>query len=627
LGVLQGLLRLPYPDGGLLREQVVSCVAGNLVVALVLLLLLQGGARLARRGAPRAQTAFWIGWGLALMPFAASILQEGGWLGGGVGGGVAVGALVLSAAPLLGRRLPLSFGASVLSLGIAVGAAVLAFALGAPPAAADTALRALPPLAAGAPELVSARAEPPDVVLISVDTLRADAIVGADAAAVPHLDRLRAEGTWAAWARSSSNQTLPGHVGMLTGLGTLEHGVRSNREALPDDLALLSERFHVSGWRTAGVVTNGLLRGEAGFSRGFELYDDTAVAWAGKSKAVLRALDKRTWLGWLLDGSALEAVVEGGFGWAGARVHKNLGGDGAGRGTTDRALHYLDQLLDQERPYFLFVHYIDPHSPYGAPAPFRGRRTAALERPLPPFAPPHAGASVRGAVLQAIEDGLASGDPEAAAAARWVHQLYLEEVEYVDSLVGELVARVESGGRPTVILLTGDHGEHFGEHGLLEHSNSVYEPLIRVPFILWGANPPGGEIPPPAVADVAPTLLHAAGIAGDGLAGRPVQAGPGPSRLHVARDDKRAAFLQGQDKLLAQWRRGSDPDYLALHDLAQDPGERSNLLGPAGVPAALLEVVRESLSRDNVRSGSAADADQRVFLEEMGYAGDDSEGN
>ncbi len=619
LGLVQGLLRLPFDAEVFGAEVLGACVAGALLAGLlvwppvVLLAKLRQPAQ-----APRNGTAFWIGWGVGLGPLTHNFLfLDGGPLLPRLAVITIVPALLFLAAPRLGERLDPPrrlVQALLLAAAFAYPAGLLLF-----PGHPDLGPRGLPPAAIpdpADPAAVAADAalhlgpDRPDVYLISVDTLRADAILD-PAAATPTLDRLRAEGAWAPYALSSSNQTLPGHVGMLTGTGAAAHGVRSNIGLLPPELPLLSESFRDRGYRTAGFVSNGLLRAAAGFGRGWELYDDTAVAHAGSARLFLDRIDRHTVLGWLLPQPLLRVLIGGTVLRDFAALERDSATRGSGARITERALLGLEQLFASPRPAFVFVHYMDPHTPYGAPAPFRGRHTDGLELPARYALDRFGRAGID--LTAAIERDLASAAPAdreaAAAGAAYLAALYREEVEFVDHNLGRLLARIEAGGRPSVLLFTSDHGEHFGEHGLMEHANSLYDPLLRVPFVLWGSGVAPRELPPAHLADV-PALLLSLG-----------RAAPATAPLHLARDESRLAIRDGALKWRARLRPGADAaSHAGLHDLAADPGERADL-GEAALTAPLRTGAADFAAQERVRAAEQAelDAEQLSLLRMMGY--------
>ncbi|MDP7062892.1 MAG: sulfatase-like hydrolase/transferase, partial [Planctomycetota bacterium] len=359
----------------------------------------------------------------------------------------------------------------------------------------------------------------PDIILLSIDTLRADSIVGPRQPAyeLPWFDGKRANGTWWDYGYSSSNQTLPGHTSMLSGLDSIASGVRYNFDALPTRYPLLQEHLWSAGFQTAGVISNSLLSSEIGFGRGFDAYDDTASEHYGPRNANMAFMKDSSWLGQLLPAEAVAALLNATSFHALGRVQRDMTGIGMrnrGRATTDQALEMLDKLYAIDRPYFFFLHYLDPHHPYGAPEGFDGRLTANL----PELPERYQGDITREGVIRLeqlhnMRSDLLSNDSkihaEAKAGAAQYHQLYLENVLYLDSLLEEVQERVDASGRPTLWLITADHGEQFGENNSLIHGNHLYQDSIRVPFIIEGPNvePRHRQDLIPDVADVAPTLL------------------------------------------------------------------------------------------------------------------------
>ncbi|MBC8329224.1 MAG: sulfatase-like hydrolase/transferase [Planctomycetes bacterium] len=488
------------------------------------------------------------------------------------------------------------------------------------------------PVDRGFPERSGAAPQGPDVLLISIDTLRADALAGPRPPGyeLPTFDRLRREGTSAPFALSSSGLTLPGHLSMLTGLDSLEHGVRGNFDRVPAGrLEFLSERFHAAGYRTAAVIANGLLARDIGFGDGFEVYDDSDVPRLGPIRRFLGRLEGRSWLGLVLNHHRYERVVSFAL-FRAYRAGNGLPERGRGERTNRLAVGLLEPLLADPRPFFFFLHYMDPHDPYGTVAPFAGSLTAGLP-PLPGRLAVDPAHGISGFAAIALEEDLRSGDPARAAAAaapvRHLHQAYLEEVAFVDRKVGEILALLERGGRPTIVLLTGDHGEHFGEHGLMKHGNSLYEELLRVPFILTGPGvPAGAQLSGDAqLIDVVPTLLSLSGLAvPEGLRGRALVRGggfaPAGARQHLAADDERFSLRLGAEKWIGDWSFAGPDPFVAtgFFELGADPGEVRNLIGAA--PEAWPRAVRAELQRDQHQRGAESDEAQRFRAEELGYA-------
>ena len=608
VGLLQGLLRLPLPGTIFGRELLVLCVVGSALAALLSWPPVWLLARLRRPPQPpRTASAFWIGWGVGLAPLAANILGTGFHFLA-----LACGGVVCLAAPAIGALLapgrPLR--SALLFLGCAawpVGAVVFG----------------PPPLRFGPAELPAVDGEPAlrvagdakDVILVSIDTLRADVLDGPRSRDLRTLQRLKREGR-SGRARSSSNQTLPGHVGMLTGTSALQHGVRSNRGMLPARLTLVSQTFREAGWSTVGVVSNGLLRGSAGFSRGFDLYDDDTVAHAGAFRAFLGAARRGTWLGWMLPEGGIRSVVTRGLLPRAARELQAVNGAGSGGRVRDRALGYLHELTQRPQPYFLFLHFMDPHTPYGAPQGFRGRYSDALA----PFPSRYDRDEERfaEATLAAVSEGLRNGEAEAALAVDHLRARYDEEVAFVDHCLGEILSAVEAAGRPTVVLVTSDHGEHFGEHELLEHANSLFEPLVQVPFLLWGAGIEAGALPALDLARV-PAILTASAKA---LRIPELEEG---DAVVWSWDEDAAAVWQQSRKWLFRWPADAPaPLHEAFFDLRRDPREEASL-GETGLPPDLRRLVEEQWAKRARPEQGDATPEHEAILEALGYAGGDDE--
>lgn len=489
--------------------------------------------------------------------------------------------------------------------------------------------------AAGAPSAAPAGA--PDVFLISIDTLRADALTGARPPGfeMPFLDALRASGTGWAYGLSSSNQTVPGHAGMLLGRDAMGTGVRWNHDSLPGPEfgPLLAERFLAAGFRTAAVISNDLLSSAGEFDRGFEIYDDTTVASLSALSKPLEYLEANTWLGLLLDPRIVHKVLTKSLYFSATKAYRNLGQEGLlarGAVTTQQALSALEQLYAQQQPFFCFVHYMDPHQPYGAPPPFAGR----LTRDLPPYAERYRPTARQGmfalAEIDRAAKDLGSADPavraEAELAMRWFHLTYLEKLMFLDEQIARVHARAAASGRPAVWLVTSDHGEHFGEHGMVLHGTTLYEELLRVPFLLAGSGVPAGAAGAgvPRLEDVAPTLLALAGVLPPKeLKGRILhrEGAAGPEVPHVAADNRRLATRAGGWKLHGTWSGLSEFTPGSLFHLDADAAEMQ-VQPPASAPAALLAALAEYLKRDlypTRRSRGKTDIALQQQLEMLGY--------
>lgn len=273
------------------------------------------------------------------------------------------------------------------------------------------------------------------VILISMDTTRADhlACYGHPRIETPNIDRLAGEGTLFARCSASVPLTLPSHASILTGTHPYVHKVRSNGAfQLHADNLSLAEVLRDAGYATAAQVGAFVMNRQFGLDQGFATYRDVRFDTAAAAQLAPQA----------------EITAEA---------------------VTDGALALLQEVAD--RPFFLFVHYFDPHEPYAAPWRF---------------------------------------------ASQYLDS-YVAEIAYTDAQIGRLLEAVTARGldRRTLIVLTGDHGEGRGQHYEDTHGYFLYETTLAVPLILWapGRIPASQRIEAQVrTVDIAPTALAFLGL-------------------------------------------------------------------------------------------------------------------
>jgi arylsulfatase A-like enzyme len=347
-----------------------------------------------------------------------------------------------------------------------------------------------------------AAATRPDVVLVSIDTLRADHLgaYGRSPTITPQMDRIAREGVVFTRGLASSPWTTPSVASMLTGLPTIRHdagrplsaGFTFRRSPLGGRFTTLAERFAAAGYRTRGVVANAFLHPESGMAQGF---DEFATPSAGPMIA-----------SFMRDLPLTRLIVD--------LTPPLKWGDYRAQGLTDVALRWLGDT--DPRPLFLWVHYIDPHTPYQADPAFLD--PAVLSEMVHQAQPP------------LREDGTVVGEVFAAtdlvrSGTLWLgprdrerlRQYYAGEVAYTDTHVGRLfeALRARAARRPVVAALTADHGEEFWDHGHFEHGHDYYREVTWVPLVFWGAGAvPAGRTVDTVVGlvDIAPTLVELAGL-------------------------------------------------------------------------------------------------------------------
>lgn len=300
---------------------------------------------------------------------------------------------------------------------------------------------------------------PPDILIVSVDTLRADHVgaYGHAAARTPNIDALARQGTLFRQATTPFPRTTPGLASLLTGLWAHHHGSREVGRSM-DDVPTLGSVLAASGYEARGISANGSAGRSQGLDRGFAPFVDAA-----------------DFKGWRAEN------------------------------TTARALTLL-ATANREKPLLFWVHYLDPHYPYEPPRGFKDQPSGDECHKLLAMRLHHQ-----------ISVGQLHNDWRSAAtqALPDCRGLYDAEVAYVDVEIGKLVAAWRKArGRGTLVVFTSDHGEHFGEDRVFyEHGPSVHDAGLRVPLIIGGGGARGRVDQAVArLEDVMPTLLSLARV-------------------------------------------------------------------------------------------------------------------
>lgn len=438
----------------------------------------------------------------------------------------------------------------------------------------------------------------PNVVLISWDTVRADVLspYGGTGLATPNLDALAARSVVFDQAIAAAPITGPSHASMLTGLYPPTHGLRSNGTTmLSPDAPFLPEILHAGGWNTGAFVSAYPLLARFGLYRGFQVYDDRLP---NRLTSDLQDFGIKSFL-WL---QALLPFV----------TSRNASSP-AGDVVNERALEWYEQT---EGAKFAWIHYYDAHGPFDPREPYRAEALAAAARATP----------------RAVDPG--EGQEKMT--------LQRGEIAWLDHLLGEIVAgleRSDPGLQNTIVILTSDHGECFGEGGIIgEHVPSLYEATQHVPLIV---HLPGGELGGRRVSeqvchiDLAPTLLEWLTVLPPG----PEEGGPmqGLSLLAAMHGeggvDREWLYLEAYQNSLREERkqavRSSEwkfvrwlNDVRNLYDLAQ--GDSIDLFEPGFERVGELEVVlEEKLNEIPVAEGTARvlSGGEMAALDSLGYAG------
>ncbi|MEM7308033.1 MAG: sulfatase [Planctomycetota bacterium] len=466
----------------------------------------------------------------------------------------------------------------------------------------------------------------PNVLLIVVDTLRADHLsaYGYGRETSPRLADFAQGAARFTHAESPRAKTTPAVASLLSGLYPHDHGVRDLAKRLEPDVPVLGEVFTKAGYRTVGIVGNYVLTDRrSGLARGFRQWTEDLpdVVGVPPHHAPQRRAASMT-------DAALVAL---GLEQPGPK-------DGPGP-------HLAG--IDPDAPWFCYLHYMDPHGAYDPPEEHRVF-TAAEPDPIPregelPAHPIHR-RNVADYNVPA-EAVLADGRADAAR----VRALYDAEIRYADAEIGRLLDRMEAAGQleNTIVVVTADHGESLGEHRYwFEHGFFAYEATCRVPLLVRGPGvTPGVVDEDVSLVDVAPTLLRLCG-----LGEMPAPAGADPrsprgvdrSRLldgrgsgtphpvfaeKIERQDlsqtvQTKAVRVGEWKLIRRYTHlqpggGAEREPLVLseelYDLASDPGETRNLIeaAPATAPLDRLRAELVRFAEADVHFGDLAQMLQR----------------
>ena len=438
---------------------------------------------------------------------------------------------------------------------------------------------------------------PPNVLLVVIDTLRADAIDTASDSHTPVISSLARQGSLFTQARSTAPWTVPAHASLFTGLFSSQHNAHNEGRALSQEAWTLAELLAVTHDTAAFSENPHITRGKQ-FDQGFEVFKNT---WPKRDPGNLR------------------------------------------RQATDRMVQEWLTGRSRERPFFLFLNFMDPHLPYRPPPRFENLvfgesgNTAERDRLR----------SFEGADARKVIAGRARLTPSELATLR---RLYAAEVASADARLGKVIETLRSQGLldQTLVVVVGDHGENLGDHGLMEHQFSLHETLLRVPILLRLPDTVPADVrrhDPVQLVDVFTTVLEAARVPrerwpqheGESLLGPPIDA----NRTLVAEyrlplDQERifaremadfdfSALLQrlssiqvGAMKLILT---GDEP--AKLYDLEHDPAETEDLLEKDPVTAqSLLEELRRWEARRPARLPvelGRREAETIEALRELGY--------
>lgn len=392
---------------------------------------------------------------------------------------------------------------------------------------------------------------PPDVLLLVMDTTRADrcSVTGYGRPTTPRLEELAKESVVFDDAWSPSSWTLPSHAAAFTGRSPASLGLLSpERDAIPPDARTLASILGAAGWSTACFTCNAWIAPHSGLTRGFATGDVHAL---------------------YPESPRANAQV----------AH-------------ERALDWMRAQRKADRRFFTFINDMEPHCPYTPPEDL----AAKFVDPTIPAVAVQEARSLRPPRTTRVSLGVEALDPDVLRA---VHGLYDAEIARLDAEIGKLLDTMRAEGLldNTFVVIAGDHGEGLMQHGWLEHSVMVHREMLRVPIVV---RPVGGTAPrrvatPVELGDVFPTILEACGLeipAGTETRSLLTDAAPRtPRATEVGRvsflggfrmiapgfdlsraERRRRSIYDGRHHLIVDDRGGAE-----LYDVAADPDERNDL--------------------------------------------------
>jgi len=397
---------------------------------------------------------------------------------------------------------------------------------------------------------------PPNLLLIMLDTVRADCLscYGASEFATPNIDRLADEGVLFEEAVTPEPLTRPAVCTMFTGLYPRTHGVDTNTKALRSDFTTLAEILRGRGYATAAFTAASVLSGEYGTAQGFEHYAEPSEPWwyLRNDFAVRRFyISLTSWANWWIEIRADEV--------------------------NRRATRWL--AANGDRPFFAFVHYFDAHWPYDPPAAYDFVAAEGLSAVPAPYQDP--------------QERFAPGFrmPSDYLRMHWLR--YRGEIANVDGRVGELLDFLDASGLVdrTVVVLVSDHGESFEHGAYFSHGTRLYDPQVHVAFVIRDPRFGGPTRLPGQVRliDLFPTVLDLlgvdSGVPAQGVSLVPRMAGvePGldlPAFCQTDLEDKRPYSGRASHAVRRPpWKYIESPEIglTELYDLESDPAETMNL--------------------------------------------------
>jgi choline-sulfatase len=397
------------------------------------------------------------------------------------------------------------------------------------------------------------QAQQRNIVFITIDTLRSDYLScnGSTKVNTPNMDSLAQQGVNFTKARSAVPLTLPSHISIMTSLYPIKHGVRDNGTAhLANEYSTLAEVLKAHGYQTAAFVGSFVLDHRFGLNQGFDVYNDQMPA----DLAVLEKLEAER---------NADAVYSSFSEWFSQNAKK--------------------------QPYFVWIHFYDPHAPYNPPESYR---------------------------------------------TKYVNNPYAGEVAYTDAVIGRVLQKLKTQDpNNQIVAVVGDHGEGLGQHQEATHSLLIYNSTLHVPMIIAAPGLISAGLTFPYLSrtiDIAPTLLDLAGVQND-LKGQGISLRKSIEEMKDPEVTSASESLYPKVNLGWSELRGVENNQFhfidaprpELYDIINDPGETKNLMNQRSAVAGNLQNELNQLyqgsSSAEKTSQPEMDAETKERLASLGY--------
>jgi arylsulfatase A-like enzyme len=462
----------------------------------------------------------------------------------------------------------------------------------------------------GLPPRRAANGRRPNVILITLDSVRADhlSLYGYARNTTPVLKEFATTAFVYTSAISSANHTLPSHGAIFTGMPPSRNGADryfpNASTYVPNRIGpkpVLAELLLQRGYRTGGFAANtAFLLPIFGFDRGFEIYDceiaDTFFSQTGYRQYLLRSLLRHLM-------AELIAPVRSDAVFLDAEQ------------INQKAINFVRSARVNRDPFFLFLNYMDAHSPYVPPHPYEQR--------FPGNDP-----SFRWAQYSNLADrSIWLHQPMTDREFQHLTSQYDGSIAYLDRKLGELFERLREldALQDTLVVITADHGEGFGESYIVGHGISLYQHQIHVPLIIKFPESRSAStvISPVSAVDILPTIMD--------VAGAPLPQSTGISLFHGDLSKRRWVMSESYHPRVPGPNAGAGkPVEIAyvfgtlkeifgsgrqteLYDLSSDPNETTNLFGHRDVAPELQSAMAASFAEERSRSAGDRITDERVM--------------